>query len=80
MPSHRNEITPVIIGSSGWLSTAAQYYLWSESTPFSEPIVIGSKERVCDQFGNTILPLENAARLLSKETVTLNLLFSILLI
>ena len=58
--SHRNEITPVIIGSSGWLSTAAQHYLWSSSTPF-EPIVIGSKERICDQFGNTILPLEHAA-------------------
>ena len=68
MPSHRNEITPVIIGSSGWLSTAAQHYLWSSSTPFSKPIVIGSKERVCDQFGNTILPLEHAARLLRKVT------------
>lgn len=58
----------MIIGSSGWLSTAAQNYFWSSSTPFSEPIVIGSKKRVCDQFGNTILPLENAARLLRKET------------
>ena len=68
MSSHRNEITPVIIGSSGWLSTAAQNYFWSSSTPFSEPIVIGSKERVCDQFGNKILPLGHAARLLRKVT------------
>ena len=68
MSSNRNEITPVIIGSSGWLSTAAQNYFWSPSTPFSEPIVIGSKERICDQFGNTILPLEHAARLLRKVT------------
>jgi nucleoside-diphosphate-sugar epimerase len=68
MSSYRNEITPVIIGSSGWLSTAAQNYFWSASTPFSEPIVIGSKERICDQFGNTILPLEHAARLLRNVT------------
>ena len=68
MSSYRNKITPVIIGSSGWLSIAAQNYFWSASTPFSEPIVIGSKERLCDQFGNTILPLEHAARLLSKGT------------
>ena len=68
MSSHKNEITPVIIGSSGWLSTAAQNYFRSSSTPFSEPIVIGSKERVCNQFGNTILPLEHAAQLLSTVT------------
>lgn len=63
-----DKVTPVIIGSSGWLSTAAQNYLWSSNSYFSEPIVVGSSERVCEQFGKTILPLENAAERLRKIT------------
>ena len=54
------KITPVIIGSSGWLSTAAQHFFWTPNEEFLSPIVVGSTKRVCKKFGNQILPIEGA--------------------
>ncbi len=55
------KITPVIIGSSGWVSSAAQQFFWTPNEVFEPPIVIGSKERICGRFGNAIIPLDKAA-------------------
>lgn len=55
------KITPLIIGSSGWISSAAQQFFWTPNEVFESPVVIGSKERICDRFGNVIIPLDKAA-------------------
>lgn len=59
------QITPVIVGSSGWISSAAQKYFWNSNSGFGPPIVLGSRKRACNIYGNNILPLGEAVQLLS---------------
>ena len=68
------QITPVIVGSSGWVSSAAQKYFWSSNSDFRPPIVFGSRKRICNVYGNTILPLSEAVpHLLSLRPLNLAL-------